>query len=997
MFFTTIILLLYILFNYVFPGQGHRYSTVITIGAVAHTPPLIHTVIINGQPLSMEIDSGASTSIISHQQFKQCFPSVVLHKSKVLLKSVSGPLVNAGEAFVTISHNNQSFNLSFLVCKDTPEFTPLLGRSWLDVLFPQWRNAFVQNVTVSNVNVIPPSIEELKSLFPRPFDPSDTPIEGYFARLTLKLNAKPILAKAYSLAFGLVEAVNRHLDKLVESGKAIRVSRTDWASPGLPVLKKDGSIRFCVDFKKTLNPCLRRDHYPLPRPDDVFANLADGAVFTSLDLKDAYMQLPLHPDSQDLCVVNTHRGFYKLTRLVYGISSAPAIFQSVMDSLLLNIPGVVCYLDNILIKGSCMSECISRTLTVLSRLNRHNVKLRLDKCEWFVEKLEYLGYIISKQGRSPAPELYSTIVQFDSPTSIPMLKYFLGVINFYNQFLPQFATVAKPLRIAASMTSLVWTKACESAFQECKQLLVSNQLLMHYDPKLPIVLCTDASPVGVGAVLCHVVKINGKLVERPIMFASSTLTPTQCNYPQVDREALAIIFGISRFYKYLWGRQFTIVTDCSAVQRILHPSKSLPSRTGSRLQNWASILQGFDYNIVHRKAEEMAVPDALSRLPAKSTLSEYASFNAVLPVDLPLTIDIIAEETRKDPLLSKVFEITFLGWPNGKHSFDNNPDMLPFFKVRDSLSIVSKCLMFGNRVVIPVSLQKRVLDLIHASHPGIVRSKMLARGSVWWPSLNSDIEVLCSHCVPCAKANFKGEPDFVPWTPAKYPFERVHVDFFHFNSLNFLIITDAFSRWLFAHYMPDLTAVSLIKVLSMIFAIFGGVPTCIVSDNGQPFDSAQYVQFCTQLNIIVKRIPPYHASSNGLGERAVQIAKRGLKKLCDEAFKVSAVLPVNDIILKLNQFLLNYQSVPSTSTLKSPSQILLSFPPRTMLSIVNPKVTSQPYAKSHFKENDRVVIRFQVKSIPVEGVVIRQLGESRYLVNISGVAKHVHYNQMSPV
>ncbi|KAE8741662.1 hypothetical protein FOCC_FOCC012814 [Frankliniella occidentalis] len=235
-------------------------------------------------------------------------------------------------------------------------------------------------------------------------------------------------------------------------------------------------------------------------------------------MTDAYTQLNLHPDSQELCVLNTHRGLYKLRRLIYGVNSAAAIFQSTMDLML--------------------------------KLEKHYVRLRLDRCLWFVQKLEFLGFTISALERAPSDSLINDIVQAKAPSDLKQLR--------------------------------------------CKKLLLSSELLMHFDPELPILLYTDASPVGVGCVLAHVVKVDGKIRDRPICFASATLTPAQQNYAQVDREALGVIFGVTKFYKFLWDRQFTIDTDNSAIQRILSPDKGLPLRTN--LQHWATILQGFNYD-----------------------------------------------------------------------------------------------------------------------------------------------------------------------------------------------------------------------------------------------------------------------------------------------------------------------------------------------------------------------------------------------------------------
>ena len=183
------------------------------------------------------------------------------------------------------------------------------------------------------------------------------------------------------------------------------------------------------------------DQYPLPRPDDLFASLSGGTIFTSLDLKDAYTQLQLHPESQELCVINTHRGLYKPTRLMYGVASGAPIFQCVMDNILLNIPGVKCFIDNILIHGKDMAETVHRTHLVLGRLDKHNVRLNIPKCIWFVEELEHFGYVVSKEGRSPAPSLTSAIVNCKVPSDARELRSFLGMINFYADFLPQFSTV----------------------------------------------------------------------------------------------------------------------------------------------------------------------------------------------------------------------------------------------------------------------------------------------------------------------------------------------------------------------------------------------------------------------------------------------------------------------------------------------------------------------------------------------------------------------------
>lgn len=946
--------------------------------------PVLVSVHINNVPVEMEIDSGSGVALISNDLFTRLFPQLTLSATSTSVVGVGGPINIVGQVQVSVSYNNNLFSLMLVVGSNTSLVHPLLGRPWLDALFPGWRTVLFQPLSCQSVTVTPPTLEHLRKLFPRPFDTaSKSCIEGFTAKLVLKEGARPIKHGAYSIAFGNIEPVNKILDDWVKSGKAIRVRQAEWASPGVPIPKKDGSLRYCVDFKTTLNPQLRTDHYPLPRPDFVFASLSKGSVFTSIDLKDAYTQLQLDPDSQQYCIVNTHRGYYQLTRLIYGISSSAAIFQNVMDDILAEIPGVICYIDNILITGSDMAECVHRTTLVLSRLDKHNVRLRLDKCTWFTSKLEFLGFVVSKGCKEQSPALTSAVLNFPTPTNAKQVHSFLGLLGFYDQFIPMYSTLTRPLRDLTKVdVPFTWSMQCQKAFLECKSALVSNDILVLYDPSLPIVVYCDASPVGVGSVLCHSVSVNGKLVDKPVMYASCTLTPTQQNYAQIDREALAVIFSINKFHRFLWGRPFTLITDNFAVQRILGDTKGLPLRTGHRLQHWAAILQAYQYKLVHKKSEFLRAADALSRLPVSTTI-EY-SFHVKVLTELPITSDVVAAETAKDPVLSKVIHQTKLGWP---HKVTKDLDLVQFSKYKDSLTIEKSCLMWAARVVIPSSLRAKVLKLLHEGHPGIVRTKALARSLVYWPSINSDIEVMCNNCLLCTKVNFSTEQIFLSWPEAKSPFERVHVDFFEFRKVSFFILVDAYSKWLNVNVMTSLNATAVTDALLAVFAVYG-LPARIVSDNGPPFDSNEYAKFCTMYNITIIHSPIYHPASNGLVERNVSIVKQALRKLLPED------VPAKDFKNVLCKFLFTYRNTPNTVTLKSPNEMLLSFKPRTLLSILLPLQTNLS-TSHHFRNGERVFLKLHERSPIVAAVVVHPIGSDMYLVSVEGVLKSVHHNQLS--
>ncbi|KAE8746153.1 hypothetical protein FOCC_FOCC007154 [Frankliniella occidentalis] len=295
-----------------------------------------------------------------------------------------------------------------------------------------------------------------------------------------------------------------------------------------------------------------------------------------------------------------------------------------------------------------------------------------------------------------------------------------------------FSTEDKPMRELTCKDSFC---LCQQAFNSVNKLLQSSDLLMHFNPQLPIVLCTDASPVSVGCVLAHLVNVNGETIERLVLFAFATLTSDQQNYSQIDREAFAVIFTVT-----LWGRTFVIATDYSAIQRMLTPEKGLSLRANHRLQHWATILQGFNYHIEYRKASLMSVPYALSHLPSPVNLKLISPL-----IKPPITVDEISEHSLKDSTFTKVFDVTYHGWP-GHNPFPDHAVLTSYFKLRDEITIQQRCLMIGNRAILPPSLRGQALTILHMGHPGNLISKLLATAYFYWPDINSDKESLINNC-----------------------------------------------------------------------------------------------------------------------------------------------------------------------------------------------------------------------------------------------------------
>lgn len=915
---------------------------------------LYFKLIIEGVETQMEYDSGACVTLMSKLFFEKHFKENEIEFSNKNLKVVTGEKVEVlGTSEVNVwCEYDQSWKILNIVVVDVKnDFVPLLGRNWLDVLTPKWRDnvkEYFEKQPLDEVvhcveNLVrdqerDKAVQEIKNKFPRVFNKNlEEPIKGFQATIHMEKNSTPIFFKPYTVPYGLRDKVDEELDRLVKEKILTPVRYSQWASPIVVVPKSDGSIRMCVDCKATINKFVKTEHYPLPVIDDIFANIAGSKVFSVIDLKGAYQQLEVVDQCREILTINTQRGLMRFNRLPFGVSVAPSIFQETMDKILVGIKDVYCYLDDILIGGKDFEDCQKKVHEVFERLDKHNVKVNEGKCEYFKEKLEFLGFIISGIGLHPTNEKIEALINAPQPKDLMQLQSFLGMLNYYQRFIPNLSGELHPLyELLQKDVEYVWTKERNDTFEKAKRLLLKHNVLVHYDPKLPLILSCDASPYGVGAVLSHL--IDG--VEYPIFFASSSLSPAEKNYSQLHREALAIIFGVKKFNKYLYGLKFTIYSDHQPLREIFSEKKGTPAVAAARLQRWAVLLSGYNYSIEYKKASLMAHADMLSRLPLDqgTGVDEFVinSFNQV--EDIPLVAEDVANHTQSDSILSQVFKFVNEGWP--KNDRFDNVELKRWSAKSAKLSTENNCLYYGNRVVIPKKLIQGVLEILHKDHKGIVRMKALARGSVWWLGVDNDIEAYVKSCFICASTQ-KGEKQKVygEWSESKFPFERVHVDLFEFSKVTYLVLVDTFSKFIHVDYIKEYNAYNVIEKLRILFSIFG-LPKEIVSDNGPPFNSYEFKMFFRANGINVSNSPAYHPQSNGSAERAVQTSKNSFRKyVLDIEYNFKSYMQEiknkrRSIQMMIDNFHINYRNTPSTVTGVSPSELLFNYKPRTLIDLL---------------------------------------------------------------
>ena len=528
----------------------------------------------------MEVDTGASVSVISKDTYSKLWPSAQappIESSDVQLQTYTGhSLPVLGTIDVDVSYKHQTAKLPLVVVEGNGP--SLFGRDWLQHINLDWKSMnMVQSQTAD-----PPTLTAVLNRHKVIFSDELGVIKGTSAKLYADPQTRPRFFKYRTVPYSMRGKVEQELDQLQRQGVLTPVAFSDWAAPIVPVLKKDGSVRICGDYRLTVNQAAKLETYPLPKIDDLLTSLAGGKTFTKLDLAHAYQQVELEKDSRKFVTINTHKGLFEYTRLPFGVVSAPALFQRTMENLLQGLKHVCVYLDDILVTGSSEREHLDNLAEVLKRLESAGMRLKRSKCEFMLPSVEYLGHKISDKGLQPTEGKIKAIVEAPAPQNVSQLKAFLGMLNYYAKFLPNISSRLAPLyKLLQKAVVWSWGAKQQRAFKEAKNALTLAEVLVHYDPTKQLRLSCDASPYGVGAVLSH--KLDDG-TEHPIAFASRSLAPAERKYAQLDKEGLAIIFGVKHFRQYLLGRHFTIYSDHKPLQHLFSENKAIPAMASARIQ-----------------------------------------------------------------------------------------------------------------------------------------------------------------------------------------------------------------------------------------------------------------------------------------------------------------------------------------------------------------------------------------------------------------------------
>lgn len=711
-------------------------------------------------------------------------------------------------------------------------------------------------------------------------------------------SVRPIRQPVRRIPWAQHEEAERQVKQMMEND-LIQPSNSPWSSPIVLVKKKDGSMRFCIDYRR-LNEVTLKDAYPLPRIDDSLDSLSGAQWFSTLDLASGYWQVELDPEDQAKTAFVTRSGLYEFKVLPFGLCNAPPLFERLMEQVLMGLQWESCliYLDDIIVFGNSFEQEMSRLRVVFTRLKTAGLKLKPSKCHLFQKEVLYLGHKVSEKGIWTDPGKIEAVKTWPVPRNVRDVRSWLGLCSYYRRFIQKFAEVARPLhRLTEKGRTFSWDEPCEKAFQTLKERLITAPILAYPRPGDPFILDTDASDQAIGSVLSQ--KQDGQ--ERVIAYASRALSKPERQYCVTRKELLAIVAYVKYFRHYLYGQTFLVRTDHGALTwlfKFKHPQ--------GQVARWLEILGSYNFTIEHRPGRQHQNADALSRIPCKQCgwEEENAPSKEVATVSAVCTrsertwqnwVDTYSPQDIRDQLKQDPGIVKCIRWkeavppikPTRLEIIREGPDVKTLVAQWETLEVKEGLLyrLFRSeegqvtwQLVLPSGLRKETLEYLHDSvmggHLGTKRLLELVRKRFYWPRLSTDVKIWCQRCDLCAaKKQKRTLPAPMVIGAVGAPFEKLAVDILgplpksDWGNRYILVVADYFTKWVECFATPNQEAGTVADVLVREVVSRFGAPYQLHSDQGRNFEARLFQEMCKILGIHKTRTTPLRPQSDGMVER----------------------------------------------------------------------------------------------------------------------------------
>lgn len=852
---------------------------------------------INNKTLLCQVDTGAQANLMSVNTFKSFNIKLDTNVCNNLITLSGERLPVIGKVNVCVKHDNQSVYNDFFI----------LNMNCNDIIGIELAKELKLISIVNNIKYFD-LLQKYSTLF------SGLGELKTKCKLEIEPNSRAIVDKPRRVAFSLIEPLKKELNRMIGMNVITEVKEaTQWVNSIVLVTKADGSLRLCLD-PRHLNKVIIRPRFIFPTIDECKSKMQGARLFSKLDASSGFWMMPLDEESSKLCTFGTPLGRFRFLRLPFGISAAPEIFHAEMVRLFGDIEGLIIYMDDFLIYSSNASEHRKILETVLERAKNVGLRFNKNKSKFFQEEIKFVGHVFNSNGVKPDPDQVEAILKYPQPKDVKELQSFLGMINYLNPFIKNLSERNKNLRnLLKADVKWEWSEVENNEFIELKSYLCKTPVLTYYDCKKPLTLSVDASKYAVGAVIMH--------EKQPIAFASASLTSCQSNYAQIEKELFAILFGCTKFHQYVYGRKVKVETDHKPLVNLFtKPLHNIPAR----LQRFMLRLIGYNLVVTYKPGKDLYIADALSRAPlTDSVLNDFDNeldlhCNLIRSqITLPKSeMDLIRSESIEDEVFQTIFRYIKEGWPKNKKLVEKN--VQPYYPFKDDISEIDGLILKGNRILIPQGLRKKMLKYLHEGHMGIQACQNLAKNTVYWPNINNDIYNIVSSCELCLKyRNGNCKEELLSHEIVCHPWYRLGCDLFEFNKNMYILFVDYYSKFVEIDLLSN--SYSSNQVILKCKSMFSrhGIPVEVVTDNGPPFNSKEFEEFCKNWNITHIKSSPYLSRSNGLAERMIQVVKKILYKCLEEG---------SDPYIGI----LHYRTTPKNG-LPSPSELLMGRKLRTKL------------------------------------------------------------------
>uniref|UniRef100_A0A146L0H7 RNA-directed DNA polymerase n=2 Tax=Lygus hesperus TaxID=30085 RepID=A0A146L0H7_LYGHE len=867
--------------------------------------------------IDCQLDSGATVNVCDVSTLRKAFGNKFsFQKSGTTIRCFGGSTVRPiGEVVIAVASRKAKCDLVFQVVDNNGKGKemPLLSAESCEKLGLVQLTADVKLVGADNAQSI---LERYGDVFR-----GIGCLEGE-CTLNVDPNFQPVKQKPRRIPVPLREEVKQKLEELVRNEIITKeTGPTDWIS-NLVVVKTPKKLRLCLD-PLFLNRALRRTEYEIPTIESLTPELNGARYFSVVDTKDGFWNLKLSPESSKLTTFWTPFGRYRFLRLPFGLCVSTDMYQCRLHEIFEGLENVIVIQDDILVigRGSTDEEASinhDRALErLLARAKQANLKFNRDKIKLKQREVRYMGHIITPDGLKADPGIVAAINQMPYPADVTQVKSFMGMAMYLSKFVPHLSALCEPLR-ALTRKGQEWEFGDEHkrAVDSVKGIISKAPVLAYFDPRKPVILQSDASKEGLGAVILQ----DG----RPVAYASRSLRNSEQQYAQIVKECLSILFACTRFSQLITGcGQIIAHTDHRPLETIFQKSIL---EAPIQLQRMMMRLQRYDLQVKFISGSKMFLADPLSRMMLQDTtqegcldnvyLVEEKIFEEIESIKIPENVNItqvslekVRQATMTDDILPLLASVIKEGWPIVKEKLPSC--LYEYWDLKDELMVQDGVIFKGNRIVVPKSLRAEFINKIHLCHLGQNASLRRARDTLFWPFMSVQIKDTIKTCQTCQELapNQTKTPMKTHRIPS-LPWERVSMDTFEFENRQYVVIVDAYSDYFEVEHLPNITTKTIIKFCKQQFARHG-IPQVLITDNAPQLISGEFREFAQEWEFLHSTSSPHHSRGNGKAESAVKIAKTLMRKCRRENCDFYSAL-------------LEWRNTPTVDMESSPAQRLMS-------------------------------------------------------------------------